>query len=431
MSILLNILVFLCTVFLLILVHEFGHFWVAKQLGFKIERFSIGFGKPLWHHRSKRGVEYVIAPILLGGYVKFQDESYESQAVWRRMLVMLAGVTANVLLAIFIFWLIFTIGIRSPKPIIGQVIPNSIAHNAGLQAGEEIKSINGNKIYDWQGVALAVLSRIGDQNFIVINGRNLKLSNWKISDTSPDPVLSLGIKPYRPFIPAVINKIARNSPAVRIGLRPKDRILMVNGREMHNWYDVIEYIQKHPKGQLAFIIEREHKRIQLIGRAGSRSGRWRKKIGYLGIISARTKWPPGKLHERRYSIVKAIVPALQQTWSILHFNLVVITKIASGKISLRLLGGPVTIFTATEEAFQLGIAVYLEFLALLSIMLAVINILPIPVLDGGNFVMLLVEAIIRRPIPEKVQLITIRVGMLFLLTIIFIAVGNDLMRLFF
>lgn len=430
MDIIFNIIIFLFAIFILVLVHEFGHFWTARRLGITVERFSIGFGKPIWRHLGKDGVEYVIAPVLLGGYVRLNDESYNQKPVWRRILVMLAGVTGNIILAILLFWLMFTIGVKSPKPIIGQVVPNSIAYHAGLQSGTEIRTIDKYNVYNWQNVAMAIITRLGDKDYLVINNYNLNLSTWVVDKLNPDPILSLGIEPYHPFISPIINKVEKNSPAAKIGLQPEDRILAINGQAIKDWLEFIEYVQKRPNKKLNLTIQRANKPIELSGITGSKLGRGWKKIGYLGVGSLPVKWPPDKIREQNYSVFNAFPVALKQTHQLLNFNVVVLTKLITGKISIHVLGGPITIFSASETAFKQGLMAYIGFLALLSIMLAFINILPIPGLDGGNCLFLLVEAIIRRPISPVIQGVVLRFGMIMLAILIFIALGNDLLRIF-
>lgn len=430
MTILLHIIAFLIAVFILVLAHEFGHFIVAIKAGIKVERFSIGFGKPLLKWMGKTGIEYVIAPILLGGYVKMNDESYNKKSVWRRMAVMAAGVIANVILAILLFWLMFTIGITMPKAVIGKITHGSIAYNAGLQPKSEITNIDGRNIKDWQSAAMAIVSRLGDRGYMLINGRKLDLSNWQVAKFNPDPIKSLGIEPYNPDVAPVINKILKKSPAAFMGLEEKDLILSVDKHAVTSWNDFVKYVQEHPKQRITVIIKRGSKEMQLSGITGSKFGRGWKKVGYLGVLSLPANWPKDMLLEQNYPFWQAIIPALNQVKQFTNFNFIVIAKIITGKISLYVLGGPISILSASAEALQQGVVVYIGFLALLSVMLAFINILPIPGLDGGNFVMLLIEAIMRRPLPSTIQMIALRIGMLLLALIIFIAIGNDLLRMF-
>jgi regulator of sigma E protease len=430
MTILLHIIAFLIAVFILVLAHEFGHFIVAIKAGIKVERFSIGFGKPLLKWIGKTGIEYAISPILLGGYVKMNDESYNKKSVWRRMAVMVAGVMANVLLAIILFWLMFTIGITMPKAVIGKITHGSIAYDAGLKSNSEITNIDGRNIKDWQSAAMVIISRLGDRGYMLVNGRKLDLSNWQVAKFNPDPIKSLGIEPYSPDAAPVINKVLKNSPAALMGLKEKDRILSVDKHLVTSWNDFVKYVQEYPKQRINVVINRGGKEMQLTGATGSKFGRGWKKVGYLGILSMPAKWPKDMLLEQNYPFWQAIIPALGQVSQFLNFNFIVIMKIITGKISLHVLGGPITILSASAEALQQGVVVYVGFLGLLSIMLAFINILPIPGLDGGNFMFLLIEAVMRRPLSNTIQMVALRIGMLLLALIIFIAIGNDLLRLF-
>jgi regulator of sigma E protease len=358
------------------------------------------------------------------------DESYNKKSVWRRMAVMVAGVIANILLAICLFWLMFTIGIIMLKPVIGKITHNSIAYHAGLQSGSEIKNIDGRDIKDWQGVAMAIISRLGDRDHMVINDHKLNLSNWQVAKLNPDPIKSLGIEPYTPYIIPVINKVLPNSPAALMGLQAKDRVLSVDKYRVNSWNGFVKYVQKHPKQIIKVTVNRSGTKMELSGLTGSKFGRGWRQVGYLGILSVPAKWPKNMLVEQNYSFWQAFVPALEQTRLFLNFNFIVVMKMITGKISLHVLGGPITILSAATQALQQGIVIYIGFLGLLSVMLAFINILPIPGLDGGNFVLLLIEAVIRRPLSGKTQMLALRIGMLMLALLIFIAIGNDLLRLF-
>ena len=222
MNILLNILAFFIAIFMLVLVHEFGHFWVARRLGVVVERFSIGFGKPLIKWRAKSGVEYVLAPILLGGYVKLDDSSYTAASVWRRMAIMLAGVCGNLIFAVFLFWLMFSIGFKSPKAIIGKIVPHSIAAEAGLKVGAEINTIDSSRVDDWQEASMAIVMRMGDRGQMAINQQKLDLSSWKVSKLNPDPLQGLGLVPYYPNVTPVVERVAKGSAAAHMGMVYRD-----------------------------------------------------------------------------------------------------------------------------------------------------------------------------------------------------------------
>ena len=430
MTIAINILVFLVTISILVIIHEYGHFWVARRLGVVVEKFSLGFGKPLLSWRSKHNIEYSVSPILFGGYVKLQDESYGSQPVWRRLLIMAAGVLANLLLAVLIFWVVFVVGLKLPKPVIGRIIPSSIAAQAGLHPGDEITHIDGTRTNSWQRVAVKLLSRVGDKGSLQINEHTLRLENWEINELNPDPMHSLGIVPYSPHIPAAAAKVLPNSPAAIIGFKAHDKVIAVDGHKVADWFALIKYIQSKPEQTMTFTVQRGNKQLQLQGQLGSRRAFFAgRKVGYLGVSSVPAQWDPRMLQEIKLPVGSAFVAAAEQTWYLLSFNYIIIGKLLTGKLSFKVLGGPVTIFVTAGQAFQSGFMTYFLFLALLSIMLAFVNMLPIPALDGGNFLLLLVEGVIRRPLPEKVQFMALKVGMLLLVLIIFVAVGNDLFRL--
>ncbi|MCK4869652.1 MAG: RIP metalloprotease RseP [Gammaproteobacteria bacterium] len=425
-----NVVIFLVTIILLVLIHEAGHFCVARILGVTVERFSIGFGRALCKFKSRKsGVEYVLAPILLGGYVKLNDDSYNAKPAWRRLLIMLAGVAANLLLAILVFWLLFSIGIKGPKPVIGEVVPHSIAAEAGLYSGMLLRTIDNKPVASWQEAAIAIVKRLGDKNTMTINGHVLALQNWSVSKLDPDPIAGLGFKPYTPFIRPIVNEVKKNSPASRIGLRRGDRVISVDKTPIKRWQQFLRYIAQHPQTQVDIVVTRGHHTIKLSGKTGSRFQAGWKSKGYLGVSSLPVKWPSNMLQERNYGIFGGLIQSLRQTWMLFSFNFIVLAKLAMGKISLKVLGGPITIFAATEQAFQHGIIAYISFLAMLSIMLAFINILPIPVLDGGNAVMLVIEMIFKKPIPENVQLIAVRIGLFILAAIMFVAIGNDVLRI--
>lgn len=430
MILLIGFLAFFIAIFLLVIIHEGGHFFAAKIAGIKVERFSIGFGKPLYKKQTKSGTEFAIAPILIGGYVKLNDDSYKTKSVWQKTMVMAAGVVANILLGFMIFWIMFTVGVETPKPIIGEIVPSSIADLAGLKPNEEITNIDGQPVHDWQKINMLVIKRLGDKDVITINNHSLALANWQINSLNPDPLLSLGIKPYERPMPVVINKISHHSPAEKIGLTINDHIIAINQTPVGNWKDFVIYLKDKPNAMVTFTIIREHRQLQLQGQIGSKISINLKRAGYLGISPIIPEWPKSLLTKEKYPFFFASYPAWQQTYSLLAFNFIILEKMLTGKISLQVLGGPITIFNAANLAFREGLLIYVSFLALFSIMLAFVNILPIPSLDGGGLVFLLIEGLTTKVIPEKIQTIALKIGMLLLVIIIFIALGNDLLRLF-
>jgi regulator of sigma E protease len=430
MLLILGIFIFLLTISLLILVHEMGHFIAARLLNIRVERLSIGFGKPFFKFVGKQKIEYVVAPILLGGYVKLSDASYLSAAPWRRMLTMVSGILANLVFALLVFWTVFIIGIEIPKPIIGKISPQSIVSASTLKTAEEITQIDGKPIDNWQDAAFILISRLGDKGSLQINNSNLIIDNWHLDKTNPDLFASLGFEPYKPMHAAVIAKVIQNSAGDIIGFRSEDIVLAVNNEQVSSWDDFIDYIYKHPGVTATFKVKRDNRIVYLAGVIGSKRGVNFKKYGFLGVSSLKMDWPKDKLKLHKYDIFTAANVAGSEIGKLLLFNTVVLIKIVSGKMPLGVIGGPITIFSATTIAFKQGLTIFLDFLALFSVMLAFVNVLPIPGLDGGNFVMLFYDLIFRKPMPEKVQNYIIRIGFLLVLLIVLIALNNDLVRLF-
>lgn len=430
MSIFIAILAFLSAVLILILVHELGHFFAAKLMGIKVERFSIGFGKPFLKFKSKKHTEYLLAPILLGGYVKLDEKAFNLSSPWKRVFIMLAGVFANIFIAIVIFWFLFIIGVASVKPIIGKVIPQSIAYESGLKVFDEIKTVDNRMVGDWQAVNIAVIYRIGDKDFMRINNHDLDLHNWKMDKLNPDPLLGLGIEPYEPFVPAVIDKIKKNSYAEKMGLQINDQILAVDGQTINDWKSFITYIHEHPAQKLNFTIKRKHKKVYLSGYVGSKLGINFRFQGYLGVVPVKVDYPSSMVIKEKYPFYQAIFPAMKEVYNLLALNFIILIKLLTGKMSMYILGGPLTIFSGATIALSAGFLVYVSFLALLSVMLAFVNILPIPVLDGGSCLFLLIEILLGKPIPQKIQQVAIKIGALILAFLIFLSIGNDLLRLF-
>lgn len=452
MTIFLQIFSFLFAILLLVSVHEFGHMWVARKVGVKVLRFSIGFGKPIFLWHGKDGTEYVIAWIPLGGYVRLLDEremevpaaekhmAFNRKPLFSRFLVLLAGPLTNWLLAILLYWLVFMIGFEQVKPIVGKVIPASIAAQAGLQPGEQIIAVDNHKTLDWQKILLAVVNRMGETSSmqmqtVLPNGQqtknySLNIQHWTVNGLNPDPLEGLGIVPYQPAIPAVIAVIQKNSPADKAGLQVGDKILTLHGQPIKDWMDLMKYIQNHPGDVMQLLILRQGKEQLITAQIEAKRATNFKRYGFLGVGASPVDFPANMKVKQNYSIFSAWVPAVAETYSFSIFNFVMFGKMLVGHISLQGLGGPITIFTSAKDAFKQGVLIYISFLALLSTMLACINILPIPGLDGGHILFLGIEAIRGRAVPVATQLFVWRIGLIFLVAVMLQATINDLMRFF-
>jgi regulator of sigma E protease len=440
----------LITIFFVIGTHEFAHFIVARSLGVKVLRFSIGFGKTLWRWRDASGTEYVIALIPLGGYVQMLDESegsvpqdqldlaYNRQPFYKKFLIVIAGPLTNIACALVLYWLIFLIGFTTIKPLIGEVKPNSIAATAGLTGNQEIIKVDEISTVSWADFTLRLIAHLGNQDhatITVLNSANnqikthtLDLTDWHLDALTPDPLTSIGITPYTPFVPLIIGKIAKNSPATATNLRINDKIIAINQKTITRWEDVITTIFEHPDQLVTFTVERNGKKIQVPVQIGYQRNLFLQKSGYLGI-GPDVKLPPKLLRHIQYGPLEAIPHAWQQSYDFTYFNFLLVAKLVTGKLSLQSLGGPITIFDTAGDALNFGLVTFLGFLAFLSISIGVINLLPIPGLDGGHLFMQTIEFIIRRPIPEKITAVLYKLGFTLVLFVLVIALVNDLLRL--
>lgn len=449
LDLIIAILGIIITILLIVGIHEFGHFIVARWVGIKVLRFSIGFGKTLFHWYDKKGTEYVFAAIPLGGYVKMLDETedsvpadqvhlaYNRQPVYKKVAVVIAGPLSNLIFALFLYWIVFMVGFTTLIPLIGKVEPGSIAAHAGLQANEEITKINNHQTLSWTSVVMRLLVFIGDNNQIdmetktlhssEVKSHKLDLTGWHLDELKPDPLASLGIAPYQPIIPTIIGKIMPESPAAKSKLEENDKIISIADTDTKSWHEALEIISKHPDQLLLFKIERQGKLINIPVLIGSKTDFF-SKSGFLGITPKNT-WPKELLRLTQYAPLSALAHAAQNTYDLVNLNFLLLGKMLTRKLSLQSLGGPITIFESAGTALTVGILPFISFLAFLSIAIGVINILPIPGLDGGHLLFHAIEAIKRRPLSIKVQVLFYRLGLILLLLLLVQALVNDIMRL--
>jgi regulator of sigma E protease len=449
LSLLISLLGVLITILLVVGVHELGHFLVAKSLGIKVLRFSIGFGKSLltWHDKS--GTEYVLAAIPLGGYVKMLDENegpikaseatqtFNRQPFYKKMAVIAAGPFFNLLFALIIYWILFTVGFISIAPIIGTVVPKSIAERSGLKPQQEILRIGDQKVSGWTTVVMTLLLHSGDDKNLEMELKNpnsqtqvtnVDLTNWHLNHLRPDPLASLGITSYEPFVPPIIGKELFDGPAKQAGLKTGDKILSINNKPIKDWYDVVDQTQAHPDEVIPFQVERDKQKLSLEVKVGSKSNFFASKTGFLGVTPD-FDYPKELLRHNKYNPIEAFGHAWQDVVLFTDMNFVILAKMFMGKISLQSLGGPITIFQSAGTALNNGILAFLSFLAFLSISIGIINVVPIPGLDGGHLLFQFIEMVIRRPLSEKTMMLCYRLGMVFLLLIMVTAFINDVLRL--
>jgi len=446
---LLSIVGIVITLLFVIGTHEAAHFATARLLGVKVLKFSLGFGKAFFSWRDKKGTEYVLAYIPLGGYVRMLGEgdehippsqrafAFNRQPFYKKFLIVLAGPLTNLICAFFLYWVVFVMGYVTVKPVIGQVLPRSIAAESGLKPNQEIISINHRTTASWANVLFRLLTHIGSQDHLSIEVKALHekknqtflldVSNWHMEGLTPDPLKSLGIEPYQPEIPLVIGTVIKDSPAAASSLHVGDKMLAVDHQTLNNWDSLITTIVQHPKQTLNFTIERDHHQLTVPVTIGSQRDLLLRQSGYLGIAPS-FHWPPDLLHTVQYGPWQAIPHAWQELTDLTYFNLLLIGKMITGKVSLQTLGGPLTIFESAGEALNSGILAFISFLAFLSVSIGVINLLPVPGLDGGHLCFQLVEVVMRRPVPELVQAWLYRLGLIFVLLVLIQALVNDVLR---
>lgn len=450
MNVVLTFFYFLLALFLLVSVHEYGHFIVARWCGVKVLRFSFGFGKVLARWHDKRGTEFVWSLFPLGGYVKMLDEeegpvagsekhlAFNHQSVWAKMAIAFAGPLFNFLFAFVALWLVLVVGIQSLAPMIEGVIPGSIAAKAGLMAQQEIVALNHQPISSWRDVQYALMSLMGTSDAIpvtvksMVNGEQtfltLSLAEWQYDGKSLDVLATLGIKPFIPTIPPIVGLVAANSPAEAAGLRLGDEILSIDGNPMTDWFSVQDLIQKNPGKRMSMVVNRQHKATHLIANIGVVDRRGH-DVGLLGIQSKPVQWPPGWLRIRREEPIQALGTAFKQTVELTGASFSLIGRLATGKISLQGISGPVGIAQGAGESARGGFSYYVSFLALISISLGVLNLLPIPLLDGGHLLYYVVELIRRRPLSLKFKSAGVYLGFALLMALMMIALTNDIGRL--
>lgn len=453
-DILFNVLGFVVAISLLVAVHEYGHFWVARRLGFKVLRFSIGFGRPLLRWRSKDAdqVEYWISAIPLGGYVKMLDEregevpdadvgrAFNRRPVSARIAVLFAGPLANFLFAGVAFWLMYQLGVASIRPYVEDVVPGTVAAEAGLRADDIIDSVAGVPTPTIEQAQLAIVEELLGDGIIELGvvdagdrRRELALDvRGRINElTAPEALFDgLGIV-VGPRPPAVFGAIEPDSPASHAGLRAGDRVIAVDGQTVHAWNEFAEYVSARPGQSIALTLERDGASLDVaaVPATVEEGGRTR---GRLGI--APPDYPPPGLAERlrterRYGPIESIGVATTETWSMSVLTVRFIGRMLTGDVSLRNASGPVMIAAYAGDYIQAGLSRFLSFLAVISISLGIMNLLPVPILDGGQIVMSLIEGIRGSPLPDRAAVLGQQIGLAMLVALMGFVFYNDITRL--
>ena len=448
LQIVISIVAFLVAISILVVIHESGHFGVARFFGIKVLRFSVGFGKPFYRFYDRLGTEYCLSWIPLGGYVSLlgmQGETvsaserpmaFDAKPVWQRMLVLAAGPMANFLLAIALYWIVFMWGVSSMVPILGFVPKDSAAGLAGLAEGQEIVSIEHQPTPNWEAISIALIKNMGDEKQLIIGvqdpkaglvEKRLDLNEWSTDSNHPDWLGHLGLSPMDPR-PAIVARVLPDSPALRAGVLAGDRIVAVDGNLTASCSGVIQIIQAHPNRLIPLGITRYDQLKTLSIRPESKASAVdQQPIGFIGVEfqMPSTPMPASFFRMQRFGPLIALQKAIHKTWDYSVLSLGIFKKMLLGKVSTRQVSGPLSIAKYAGQSARGGFQYFLDFLAMISISLAVLNILPIPLLDGGQLAYCVYECVMGRRLPLFVQKAGTWLGALALAGLMSLAFYND------
>ena len=435
----------------LIAIHEFGYYFVARKLGVKVLVYSIGFGPTILKWTSKKsGIQYQLSALPLGGYVKMLDEREESvaeedlpyafnrQHPWKRIAIVAAGPLINLIFAILLFWVLFLPAQEQLNTRVGKVLADTPAAAAQMQVGDKITAIDGTSVSTWEKLNFALVDRVGETGNIQVQAErageiktfNLPIQNF-INDQSQSPLDVLGFTPYRPQIPAIVSKLSEDGAAIRQGMKEGDQIVAIDGVKMNDWYDVVQVVQASPEKLLKVDVLRNNQIQQLEVMPQGKRDNMGNVSGVLGVQS-----DPGKIvipddykQTIQYSPSEALLMAVDKTGQLSSMILNSIVKMVRGLIGLDNLSGPITIAKVAGQSAEMGWQTFISFMALMSVSLGILNLLPIPMLDGGHLVYYFIELIRGKPVSEQIQLVGLKIGMVLLGSMMLLALFNDIMRL--
>jgi len=443
---------FVIAIGILISFHEFGHFWVARKTGVKVLRFSVGFGKVLWsHQKNPDATEYVLSAIPLGGYVKMVDEregavkaedvqfAFNHQSLWVRTAIVAAGPIFNLMLAIALFWAVLVLGETGMRPILGEVKQGTLAAAAGFVEGEEIISVNDKATKTWtEAMSVLITSAMDGEPNIKVKVKNItdeqndRIINLTDNDKQDSEKLydRLGFKPWSPKLKPIIDKVLPDGAALAAGLKNDDLIISADGKAITDWMQWVDYVKKRPDITISVIVDRQGMRLILpITPKSEQSG-----AETEGKIGASVAMPEGLIKSMmvEYSLppLDAIPVAFKTTYDYSIMTLKMMGKMLIGKASVKNLSGPISIAQIAGQSASMGLVYFIKFMALVSVSLGVLNLLPVPVLDGGHLMFFGIEAIKGSPVSEKVQIFFQQIGMALLLLLMVTAMVVDVQRLF-
>lgn len=448
-SFLYSIVGFVLALGILITIHEFGHFWVARRVGVKVITFSVGFGRPLWRRRGEDGVEYLLGIVPLGGYVKMVDEregevkeqdrpmAFNRQPLLARTAIVAAGPLFNLLFAIAAYALVALIGVDDIKPIVGHVIEGSPAATSGIVKGDEVVAINGRPNSSWSENRLFLFDQVfsGSDIELTLRHEDGRKSQHVISppgegdELTPDILERVvGIYSYIPPLPPIIGGVMEGSPAALAGLKEGDRVLSVDGVAVDEWMEVVSYISQRPSTPIELkLLSDGFERVVVV--TPSSVAAEGEVIGRIGAYLKPVPMPQHIKVKIRLGLGQALLKGVENTWAMSVLTLKVLGKIITFQTSTESLSGPISIAQYAGQTAQLGITEFILFLAIISVSLGVLNLLPIPLLDGGHLFYFLVEFITRRPVSRQFMIIGQQIGIFVLVMLMSVAIYNDIVRL--
>jgi len=452
MDLLQTIFYFFVALALVVTIHEFGHFWVARRCGVKVERFSIGFGRSLLSWRDKHNTEFVFALLPLGGYVKMVDErdgnvdpadlpySFSRKTVWQRMAVVVAGPVANFILAIAFFAIIFTGGERGLAPVVGEIETGSVASRSGFEPGMEILAVNGVATETWTSVSRQLLGFIGTTGEIPFTVRyqdselkydlSLQVERWLRDEDQPVPLRDLGVSPPFELSSLSLASVFEEGAGYAAGLQKDDQLLSINGQPIVSINAFVETIASSIDRTVVLDVQRgsEQLRFEVQPLTVERDG---EQVGQLGVqLASRGQYPPELLRTTEYSFWGALSRGVRETFDTSVFIVKSIGKLLVGDLSAKNLSGPITIAQVAGDSGKSGVDNFIRFVAMFSIMLGVMNLLPVPVLDGGHLMYYLIEVIKGSPVSDRIQIMGYKVGLALVMSLMVVATYNDIARTF-